>query len=110
MRVSSRTPDFRQFKSSTVGVDQTDGRFADVSLETCRSCGKVWLRYFVEYEAFSRSGRWARGIVTLDQARAMTPETALDTLDTLPRFVRGGSYFDGEARWSEGSLHWMRHI
>ncbi len=42
-----------------VGVDETEGKFADVSVRRCDRCGRLWLCYFVEYEAFTASGRWA---------------------------------------------------
>src|SRR5665213_1642351 len=50
---------FTEFESRDAGRDETEGRFADVTLNRCRTCGRTWLRYLVEYEAFSRSGRCA---------------------------------------------------
>jgi hypothetical protein len=44
-----------------VGVDKTNGRYGEVRVDRCRSCGRLWLHYFVEYEAFSESGRCYRG-------------------------------------------------
>ena len=44
-------------------MDETDNRYGDVELHVCRQCGTHWLRYFVEHEAFSRSGRWYYGLL-----------------------------------------------
>lgn len=35
-----------------VGVDETEGRYADVTLMRCANCNRLWLRYQLEYEAF----------------------------------------------------------
>ena len=86
-------------------VDMTNGRFADVVINACVECGRLWLRYFVEYEAFTRSGRWARGIVDENTARTIQVEAATSFLESLPSYIRGGSYF-GKAEVSAGRMHW----
>ena len=83
----------RDFDSRPVGVDESGGRFAEVSIETCRSCGRSWLRYLVEHEAFPKSGRWYRGWVTDETARTITPDTALEALEKLEWRFAGGSCF-----------------
>ena len=67
------------------------GRFADATLNRCRSCGRLWLRYLVEYEVFSRSGRWARGLISDEAAQTITPETAAPFLNGLDWYLYGGS-------------------
>jgi hypothetical protein len=42
-----------------LGWDKTAGRFAGVTLRRCSRCKRLWLRYAVEHEAFTASGRWA---------------------------------------------------
>jgi hypothetical protein len=86
-----------------VGVDQTHGRCGDVRVDRCRSCGRLWLHYHVEYEAFSESGRWYRGIVTPQVAETVTPEHAVEVLEALDFHLYGGSYFRGAGR-SKGSV------
>jgi hypothetical protein len=85
--------DYRDYASVRVGVDETNGRFADVTIETCRSCARKWLRYHVEFEHLSRSGRWYRGLLTDAAARAVTPETAVCVLEGLEWRFAGGSAF-----------------
>jgi hypothetical protein len=89
-----------------VGTDLTDGRYAEVEVGECTACGLLWLRYFVEYEAFSNSGRWARGIIGRIEAEQMTPERAQAYLESLPAYLYGGSYFDGKSGWRTGWMHW----
>jgi hypothetical protein len=93
-------------QAESVGVDETNGRYADVTLERCLSCGRVWLRYFVEYEGISRSGRWARGEINERQAKEVTPDTALDILEGLASYVRGGSRFNGVVSTHQGKMAW----
>ena len=89
------------FARSALGVDPDHGRFAEVSLDRCRQCGRLWLHYFFEYEAFRASGRWYRGLVSEEQARTITATTAAAVLEALPWYFAGGSYYDGVVqRWS----------
>src|SRR5260370_22838762 len=67
-----------------IGTDRTNGRFADVTVNRCAACGRLWLRYQVEYEHISRSGRSAAGIVDEATASIITPEYAAQVLSRLP--------------------------
>jgi hypothetical protein len=89
-----------------VGCDKTSGRFADVSLLRCSRCRRLWLRYAVEYEAFSRSGRWAEAPVTDAEADAMTPEAAAAFLDRAEFCIVGGSYYGHARRRGRGPFRW----
>ncbi len=93
------------FDSVLIGIDETHGRFGEVSIQTCNRCGNKWLYYFVEYEAFSESGRWYRGLVTEDVARSVTPETAVTVLENLDWRISGGSYFRSTGRKGTGPIH-----
>lgn len=86
--------DYTQFDEvREVGVDSTDGRYADVTILKCRSCGAFWLRYHFEVEAFTGSGRWYRGLIDEPTASAITPEKAFAYLNALPSYGFGGSFF-----------------
>jgi hypothetical protein len=85
---------YKDFDSRKIGVDQTKGRFGEVSIETCKACGRQWLHYFVEYEGVSNSGRWYRGLVSEEVTRTVTPDTAVSVLERLEKRFAGGSYFD----------------
>ena len=68
--------------------------YAEVTAHACRECGLLWLRYSVEYEGFSRSGRWARAHIAVPAADQITPESAVSHLER-DEYAYGGSYFDG---------------
>ena len=84
---------YAQFDRRFVGVDVPGGRFGEVEIWTCRRCGRPWLRYFWEAEGFTASGRWGCGPVSPEVAATVSPESALDTLEGLPFYFIGGSYF-----------------
>ncbi len=77
-----------------------DAKYAEVSLLRCPACGQIWLRYFYENEAFSRSGRWYLGAVSRD----VTAEDAKAVLEGLPEYRYGGSYYDGLTGVSSGPI------
>ena len=100
------TPPFMytDYDSRPLGVDETNGRFGEVSVDTCKACGSLWLHYFVEYPSFSESGRWYRGLVTPEMVESLTPEQAPDMLASLPWRFYGGSYFRTRGRKGSGPV------
>ncbi|HEV7590979.1 MAG TPA: hypothetical protein VGO40_22900 [Longimicrobium sp.] len=96
--------DHRDYEEDDVGVDDGHGRFGDVRIDRCRWCGRLWLHYQHELEAFSRSGRWYRGVVTPEQATGATPDNALEILAKLPWHLYGGSFFGTTGRRSDVPL------
>jgi hypothetical protein len=93
--------DHRDYAPADMGVDDDHGRFADVRIDRCRWCGRLWLHYHHELEAFSRSGRWYRGIITPEQAGRATSTNARQVLAELPWHLYGGSFFDTTGRRSD---------
>jgi hypothetical protein len=89
-----------------VGCDKTEGRFADVTIRRCSRCRRLWLRYFVEYEAYSRSGRWAEAPIGEEAAGQMTPEAAAGFLDRAEFCIYGGSYYGHAGRRGRGPWRW----
>jgi hypothetical protein len=84
-----------------LGMDEW---FAEVSILICSECGRHWLRYHLEDEAFSRSGRWYTGAISEEQASTMMAATARATLETLAWYWYGGSYFEGRAGRGSGAI------
>lgn len=87
-----------------LGVDPTNGRYGEVDLLRCKSCGRCWLRYQVEYEAFTGSGRYFMGLITPEKAESLTPDEAIHYLNQLEWHLYGGSYFLGKKGLSVGAL------
>jgi hypothetical protein len=102
----SPTARYDLFSGLRFGIDDTDGRYADVTISVCRTCGQPWVRYQVEYEAFTKSGRWARGKLTTEAAETLTPEEAADYIAALPSYFAGGSYFESPGFVKRGWMHW----
>jgi hypothetical protein len=93
-----------QFHRTFLGVDPQQGRYAEVNLDRCRACVRLWLHYHIEFEAESGSGRWYRGLLPWDLAMSITALTAASVLEGLPWYFAGGSYFDGNVRRTAGRL------
>ncbi|GAB3995053.1 hypothetical protein GCM10028807_34180 [Spirosoma daeguense] len=94
---------YSDYTSTFVGVDETNGRFANVAIETCRHCGTNWITYQVEYEAITKSGRWYRGILT-PETQAIRPEDVVAYLKNLNWHIYGGSYFDTPGKFGRGNV------
>ena len=94
----------QDFVSAPVGIDKTNGRYGEVTVETCAHCGEKWLHYFVEYEAFTASGRWFRGPISNAALAAITPENSVPFLEKLPWHFKGGSYFGSGGQLSTGAV------
>lgn len=80
----------------------TDDLTAEVSVEHCRSCGRDWLHYFLEFEGTSRSGRWYRGLIGPDVA--FSHRNAASIFAQLPEYWSGGSRFGGKLARRSGPI------
>ena len=76
------------------GIDKTDCRYGDVILYKCENCNTFWLYYHLEYESYSRSGRWFFGEIKKEDVENMTPENAIMALEKAEKAFCGGSYFN----------------
>lgn len=94
--------DFEIDPASDTFRDDANG--GEITVEKCRHCGTKWLRYFVEYPAFTSSGRWCRGVVTDEELAQLTTETVLPFLGDLPWHLYGGSYFKTTGKVGKGRL------
>jgi hypothetical protein len=89
------------FEMRDLGLDDWNG---EVSIKVCRNCGRHWLHVYYVNEAFSKSGRWCRGPIPAERAASITPDEARPCLEKLPRYLEGGSYFDGRTGWASGTI------
>lgn len=86
------------FDREELGADESYG---EASIDRCRGCGRAWLHYLIEFEGFSRSGRWFRGLLAPETA--VTAADALQILGELPDgYLAGGSYYDGRPQRMSG--------
>lgn len=96
---------YSNYTEVILGEDYTNGRYGDVSLKTCIHCQRIWLRYYVIYESFSRSGRWYSGVITPKQAKKVKPKNAVALLESLDWYLYGGSYFETYGRMGRGKVN-----
>lgn len=81
-----------------------DENFAEVSVMVCRGCGRPWLRYFYEHEAFTSSGRWYLGAIGAAELSALTAGNAKSVLEGLDWYYYGGSYYGGRSGRASGEI------
>lgn len=81
-----------------------DRHYAQVTLRACPDCGRRWLHYHYELEAFSRSGRWYLGALSPHQANPLHADNARDILAQLDWYFYGGSYYEGRTGRASGPI------
>jgi len=96
---------YNDFKSTSIGIDKTNGRFGEVTIETCIKCSHLWLHYFYEIEAFEHSGKWYRGSINTEQLSKIKPENAVLYLKSLDWHFFGGSYFGIDGMKSTSNIN-----
>lgn len=87
-----------------LGQDTTNGRFADVEIQECKCCGSLWLHYHVTYEAFTKSWRWYKSLISEEIKDQVTAYNAAIILERLTTRFEGRSFFESSGRMSEGPL------
>ncbi len=95
---------YSNFTKNFIGTDTTNGRFGEVSIESCKQCNAKWLHYFVEYESFSQSARWYRGLISEEAVPNIIPTNAIDYLKSLEWHLFGGSYFNSTGERGSGNI------
>lgn len=92
------------YRTSNIGTDKTNGRMAEVSILQCKLCQRIWLKYLVEFESFTKSGRWYKGIIAKKDVAGMKPENAVEYLENLDWYIYGGSYLESTGMFGQGKL------
>jgi hypothetical protein len=86
------------FERTVLGHDRRDDTLAEVSLDRCRRCSRVWLHYFVDDPRVPESSRWYRAPVTETMARDLVPQRAAALLEGLPWRLQGGAFHGRRGR------------
>lgn len=92
---------FCGFEKKGVGIDD---HYGEVSVWTCKRCGRNWLYYFIEYEYLTASGRIFTGVVSPQAVAAVTAKNAVDMFEHMEWYFRGGSAFGPDLERTTGSL------
>lgn len=91
-----------QFDRTFLG---TDDLYAEVSIDQCKACGRNWLHYLLEFEQYTGSGRWYRGLIGPDVA--FSHRNAAAIFEQLPDYWAGGSRFGGKIHRRSGPIDTM---
>ena len=102
-----KKPPFSYLNYDTVelGVDETNGRYAEVNIQTCKHCQTIWLDYFVEIEGFPSNIRWFKAIIDESLVDSLTPENALEHIEKADWYFYGGSYYGSEISVGSGKIN-----
>lgn len=92
------------FSSSFIGVDESEGRFGEVTLLSCNICRNSWVQYFYEVEAYTASGRWYRAWVDPLFLPELNESNTLSYIENSRRYIYGGSYFDSTGEYGSGKI------
>lgn len=95
---------YKQYASTHIGIDNSNGTYADVTIEKCTICGTLWIKYAFEIEGISRSGQWYRTTITPEETERITTTTALEFIEKSENYFCGGSYFDSHISLGSGKI------
>ena len=91
------------FERTMLGHDRRGAHaLAEVSLDRCRRCGRIWLHYFVEDADVPESSRWYRAPLPEATARELPPERAAALLESVPWRLQGGAFHGRRGRRVSG--------
>ena len=93
---------FDDFDLKYVGGDFRGG---EVALLTCKSCGQLWLRYFIDYNhPLIKTGRWFRGEISAQGIASISASNAVKYLEKVDWYFYGGTYFNTLGEIGSGDL------
>jgi hypothetical protein len=72
-----------------------DSHGAEVQIDTCKQCGKKWLRYLIEEPHRSKSGRWWRVPVANGSEEVLAVGDAKKYIEAQSWCYVGGCFYDG---------------
>ena len=96
---------YLNYETLALGIVETNGHFAEVSIQTCKHCGTKWLNYFVEIEGFSSNIKWFKAIVEDLIVDSITTENALKYIEKARRYFYGGYYYGSGISIGSGKIN-----
>ncbi|WP_267402836.1 MULTISPECIES: hypothetical protein [unclassified Chryseobacterium] len=99
------TSNYTEYRTSELGTDHTHGRNAEVSIQQCKLCQRIWIHYSIKSENLPETEKWYKGIVSKKDRPQITPENAVEFLESLEWYVFGGSYFENTVEFGQGKLN-----
>jgi hypothetical protein len=99
-----KRPPFHYADYDTLQLGE-DARGAEVSFETCRHFGAVWLNYLIEKPQYSRSGRWWRVEVSPESKDVPSAARAREFIERQSEGFVGGSFFNSQGHAIVAPIH-----
>jgi len=87
--------DYEDYERIELGYDRTH---SEVSMARCKYCGTYWLKYLIEEEHYTSSGRWWRVVVPEAEKDSVTAANARTFIERQASGFYGGSYFSSTGR------------
>jgi hypothetical protein len=84
---------YLEYDTESLGYDSD---FGEVSVDTCKKCNKQWLKYLIEEEHYSKSGRWWRIPIKNINNKKLTVKDAKSFIESAEWCFIGGSYYEGK--------------
>lgn len=94
--------DFKDYERIELGMDVHG---AEVSLETCKKCSTVWLKYLIEQPHFRDSGRWWRAKLAPESKPVISVASAKEYIEHQADVFVGGSFFNSTGHSVKGPNH-----
>src|SRR5450830_1616406 len=88
-----QSPPFNYLDFETIELGM-DSRYAAVSMSTCKYCGETSIKYLVEEEGFTASGRWWVVNLKTEDRGKVTAINACEYIEKQASGFYGGSYFN----------------
>jgi hypothetical protein len=92
---------YLDFAREQIGMDAFN---ADVSIDTCNSCGTLWLVYLIEDEHYTKSGRWWRLPISAADRKALAPDDARAIIERSGWCFVGGSFHNSTGFRKDGPI------
>ena len=103
MTCRCQQPPFRylDFAREQIGMDAFN---ADVSIDTCKACGSLWLVYLIEEEHYTKSGRWWRVPISAAERKALAADNARAIIERSQWCFVGGSFHKSTGYRKDGPI------
>ena len=92
---------YLNFAREEIGEDHYG---AEVAIETCRECNRMWLVYLIEEPHYTKSGRWWRVPITPLERINFQPQAARQFIESKDWCYIGGSFYGSPGQKKTGRI------
>ncbi|MBN2835218.1 MAG: hypothetical protein JXR48_09655 [Candidatus Delongbacteria bacterium] len=70
-----------------------ENNLGEATLQTCKKCGAIWLKFLIEEPHYTNSGRWWRVQVSPNEMVSLTIDSAINYIEIQSECFVGGSFY-----------------